>query len=98
LHRNGFQFGIDKFGHNFGSTGYLSQFRPAYVKLDFTYTNQVDDEVKADALTSITRTAQNLGITVIASRVETEAQKDKLSEFMINGFQGYITDNFKQER
>ncbi|MCG3823081.1 EAL domain-containing protein [Photobacterium damselae] len=98
LHRNGFQFGIDKFGYNFGSTGYLSQFRPAYVKLDFTYTNQVDDEVKADALTSITRTAQNLGITVIASRVETEAQKDKLSEFMINGFQGYITDNFKQER
>ncbi|EJN6961095.1 bifunctional diguanylate cyclase/phosphodiesterase [Photobacterium damselae] len=97
LHRNGFQFGIDNFGHNFGSLGYLNQFRPAYVKLDFAYTSQIDDEIKADVLASITRTAQNLNIMVIASRVETEAQKDKLSEFMISGFQGYITDKLNKE-
>ncbi|MBC7006455.1 EAL domain-containing protein, partial [Photobacterium sp. BZF1] len=78
IHREGFQFGIDNFGHNFSSMGYLNKFRPAHIKLDFAYTHRLNEEMKLDALSSITQTANNLSITAIATRVESKRQKDKL--------------------
>ncbi|WP_153448709.1 bifunctional diguanylate cyclase/phosphodiesterase [Vibrio algicola] len=93
----GYQFGIDNFGHNFGSIGYLNAYRPAYVKLDFAYTSQIDDNVRADVITSITRTASNLDITTIASRVETMEQKDKLIELELGGFQGFVTEQINND-
>lgn len=87
-----YRFGIDNFGHNFGSIGYLNAYRPAYVKLDFAYTTQVDDNEKADVVFSIARTAANLSITTIASRVETMEQKNKLIELELGGFQGFVTE------
>ncbi|MGF1759217.1 EAL domain-containing protein [Photobacterium sagamiensis] len=98
IHQNNFRFGIDNFGHNFSSIGYLSKFRPAYVKLDFAYTNQIDNQIKADVLASITRTANNLSITTIASRVETMSQQEKLAELMVRGFQGYVVDKMNNEK
>ncbi|WP_194089649.1 bifunctional diguanylate cyclase/phosphodiesterase [Vibrio hibernica] len=87
-----YSFGIDNFGHNFGSIGYLNAYRPAYVKLDFAYTTQIDDNEKADVVFSISRTAANLSITTIASRVETIKQKNKLIELELGGFQGFVTE------
>ncbi|MFC1507857.1 EAL domain-containing protein [Pseudomonadota bacterium] len=98
INQNNFHFGIDHFGHNFSSIGYLSKFRPAYVKLDFAYTNQIDNQIKADVLASITRTANNLSITTIASRVETASQQEKLAQLMVRGFQGYVVDNINSEK
>lgn len=91
IRQNGFQFGIDNYGHNFSSTGYLNKLRPSYVKLDFAYTSQLDDQVKMDALESITRSANNLSVLTIASRVETIEQKEKLTLLKVQGFQGYVT-------
>lgn len=98
IHQNNFRFGIDNFGHNFSSIGYLSKYRPAYVKLDFAYTSQIDNQIKADVLASITRTANNLSITTIASRVETISQQEKLAELMVRGFQGYVVDKMNSEK
>ncbi|OBU19046.1 LapD/MoxY N-terminal periplasmic domain-containing protein [Photobacterium aquimaris] len=92
IRQNGFQFGIDNYGHNFSSTGYLNQLRPHYVKLDFAYTSQLDDLVKMDVLESITRSANNLAVMTIASRVETVEQKQKLTLLKVQGFQGYVTE------
>ncbi|MGF1833643.1 bifunctional diguanylate cyclase/phosphodiesterase [Photobacterium sanguinicancri] len=97
IHRNGFQFGIDNYGHNFSSVSYLHRFKPAYVKLDFAYTQHIDDTLKADVLASITRNARTLGIVAIASRIETQEQREKLSALMVNGFQGYVTQPPVQE-
>ena len=91
IRQNGFQFGIDNYGHNFSSTGYLSKLRPHYVKLDFAYTSHLDDLVKTDVLASIIRNANNLSVLTIASRVETIEQKEKLTLLKIQGFQGYVT-------
>ncbi|MCD9496793.1 LapD/MoxY N-terminal periplasmic domain-containing protein, partial [Photobacterium carnosum] len=92
IRNNGFKFGIDNYGHNFSSIGYLNKLRPSYVKLDFSYTSQLDNQVKTDVLESITRSANNLSVLTIASRVETIEQKDKLTQLQIQGFQGYVTD------
>jgi diguanylate cyclase (GGDEF)-like protein len=98
IHQNNFNFGIDNFGHNFSSIGYLNKFRPAYVKLDFAYTHQIEHQVKADVLASIARTANNLLITTIATRIETISQQEKLTELMVRGFQGYVVDNINSEK
>lgn len=88
----GADFGVDNYGRNFQSLDYLNEFRPAYVKLDYLYTHHLEDEKQKFTLTSISRTAHNLGIKTIASRVETQTQLDFLSEHFIDVFQGFIVD------
>lgn len=88
----GADFGVDNYGRNFQSLDYINEFRPAYVKLDYLYTHHLEDEKQKFTLTSISRTANNLGIKTIASRVETQTQLDFLSEHFIEVFQGFIVD------
>lgn len=88
----GADFGVDNYGRHFQSLDYINEFRPAYVKLDYLYTHHLDDEKQKFTLTSISRTAHNLGIMTIASRVETQTQLDFLSEHFIEVFQGFIVD------
>lgn len=85
-------FGVDNYGRNFQSLDYINEFRPSYVKLDYLFTHNLDDEKQKFTLTSISRTAHNLGITTIASRVETQTQLDFLSEHFVEVFQGFIVD------
>ncbi|MCG9789706.1 EAL domain-containing protein [Vibrio mediterranei] len=92
IRNEGAKFGVDNYGRNFQSLEYLNEFRPDYVKLDYLYTHQLDDEKQKFTLTSISRTAHNLGIKTIASRVETQTQLDFLSEHFVDVFQGFIVD------
>ncbi|PSW18116.1 diguanylate phosphodiesterase [Photobacterium sanctipauli] len=87
-----FRFGVDNYGRYFKSLDYLTEFRPDYVKIDFSYTHQLNDEVKQALLSSISRTAHSLKIMTIATRVETETQLERLSDLFVSGFQGYIVE------
>ncbi|MFX3768164.1 EAL domain-containing protein, partial [Streptococcus suis] len=59
---------------------------------DYLFTHNLDDEKQKFTLTSISRTAHNLGITTIASRIETQTQLDILSDNYVEVFQGFIVD------
>ncbi|EEZ40118.1 EAL domain-containing protein [Photobacterium damselae] len=87
-----FGIGIDNYGRYFQSLNYLQELRPDYVKIDFVYTNQLNDPTKANVLSSICRTAHSLNIKTIATRVETETQKERLSDLFITGFQGFVIE------
>ena len=89
---SGAKFGVDNYGRHFHSLDYINEFRPHYVKLDYLYTHQIEDEKQRYTLTSISRTAHDLGVTTIASRVETQTQLQFLSEHFIEVFQGFIVD------
>jgi len=89
-----FRFGVDNYGRHFNSLSYLTEFRPDYVKIDFAYTHQLNDQNKSSLLSSISRTAHSLNIMTIATRVETETQLERLSELFVNGFQGFIIERF----
>ncbi|ATF10071.1 bifunctional diguanylate cyclase/phosphodiesterase [Candidatus Enterovibrio altilux] len=91
-HRFNFGFGVDNYGRHFQALDYLNKFKPSYVKIDFAYTTNLDNEAQNHVLAAICRTAHNLNITTIATRVETETQINKLSELFVNGFQGFIFD------
>ncbi|MDF2153111.1 EAL domain-containing protein [Vibrio sp. CAU 1672] len=92
IRQAGAEFGVDNYGRNFQSLEYIQEFRPNYVKLDYLFTHSLHDEKQKFTLTSISRTAHNLGITTIASRVETQIQLDFLTENFVEVFQGYIVD------
>lgn len=92
IRNGGALFGVDNYGRDFNSLEYLNEYRPSYVKLDYLYTHQLEDEKQRFTLTSIARTAHNLGITTIASRVETQTQLEFLSEHFVEVFQGFIVD------
>ncbi|MGF1699425.1 EAL domain-containing protein [Photobacterium makurazakiensis] len=89
-----FSFGIDSCGTHFNSS-YLQHFRPRYIKLDFTYTSQLDEDIKTDALKAITRAAANLDIISIATRVETRQQLESLDQLGVQGFQGFAVEDRK---
>ena len=91
-----FGFGIDNYGRNFQSLTYLKELQPNYVKIDYVYTHQLNDQTKSAVLSSICRTAHSLNIKVIATRVETETQLERLSELFVGGYQGFITEKQSQ--
>ncbi|RQW65041.1 bifunctional diguanylate cyclase/phosphodiesterase [Vibrio viridaestus] len=88
----GADFGVDNYGRHFKSLDYLNEYRPQYVKLDYLFTHNLDDEKQTFTLTSISRAAHNLSITTVASRVETKEQLEFLAEHFIDVFQGFIVD------
>lgn len=92
LRSTGADFGVDNYGRNFKSLEYINEFRPKYVKLDYLFTHHLNDEKQKFTLSSISRTAHDLGITTIASRVETSEQLDFLSQHFIDVFQGFIVE------
>ncbi|SKC30529.1 RNase E specificity factor CsrD [Photobacterium piscicola] len=96
IRKYGFGFGIDNYGRNFQSLTYLKELQPNYVKIDYVYTHQLNDQTKSTVLSSICRTAHSLNIKVIATRVETETQLERLSELFVGGYQGFITDKHTQ--
>ena len=92
IRKSGAIFGVDNYGRNFQSLEYIQEFRPNYVKLDYLFTHNLHDEKQKFTLTSISRTAHNLGVTTIASRVETQVQLDFLTDHFVEIFQGFIVD------
>lgn len=90
ISKHGFKYGIDCYGRHFNKLDYLHEISPSYVKIDYVYTNHLKDQAQHDMLASICRTAHNLNIMTIATRVETQQQLSALSELYVDGFQGFI--------
>lgn len=93
-----FHYGVDGYGRYFKSLAYLEEFRPDYAKVDFSYTHQLNDELKKQLLSSICRSAHSLNIMTIATRVETETQLDRLSDLFVSGFQGFYTEQKQRDK
>ncbi len=87
----GFSYGIDQFGRHFQSLNYLQALRPKYVKIDHGYTQKItDSEVERQFLGAVCRTAHQLSIPTIATRIENSAQQQLLMAIHIDGYQGFI--------
>ncbi|TCS36168.1 bifunctional diguanylate cyclase/phosphodiesterase [Reinekea marinisedimentorum] len=86
----GFSIGIDQVGASGRSLDYLQSLRPAYVKAAPGLSLTDSDSIAL--LESLTNTVNNLGIPVIATAVEEQAQADRLWQIGIAGLQGFFTD------
>lgn len=86
------KWGIDHFGRHFDFFGKFSSLRPAYVKIDHAYINQILEPDYDDAfLAAVCRAAHNIGAVAIATRVENQMQVDKLSRLHMDAYQGLVS-------
>lgn len=87
----GFQIAIDDFGTGYSSLSYLKKFDVDYIKIDRSFTRNLSLNTTDFALCeAIVVMAHRLNIKVIAEGVETEQQRDLLSQIGCDYAQGYL--------
>jgi len=86
----GISLSLDDFGTGYSSLSYLKQLPIGHLKIDKSFVCDISNNVDDQAITSaIISMGHNLGITVIAEGVETDAQLNKLKELDCDEVQGY---------
>lgn len=88
--RHGFITGLDDFGAGYAGLGLLASFQPDLVKIDMHILRGVDaDPARQAIVAGIVGIARELGLTVLAEGIETEAELTVLRAAGIRLFQGY---------
>ena len=89
FHGLGYQFGIDQFTLNDAALNLLEKLKPAYIKVERDYLEVFDDPGKTDmVLNAIFTITDSLDIKLIATKIESEAQREVLAARNITCFQG----------
>ena len=88
--RHGFTTAVDDFGAGHAGLGLLAQFQPDLIKIDMLLIRGIDSSPARRAIVSgIVAIARELGITLLAEGIETEAEFRVLEAAGIRLFQGY---------
>ncbi|MGE4559073.1 MAG: EAL domain-containing protein, partial [Desulfobulbus sp.] len=87
----GLSIAIDDFGTGYSSLSYLKRFPISTLKIDRSFVRDLtEDPSDAQLVETIILMAHNLGITVVAEGVETEAQLEWLKSCGCEQIQGYL--------
>ncbi|WP_165372759.1 putative bifunctional diguanylate cyclase/phosphodiesterase [Pengzhenrongella frigida] len=87
----GVRLALDDFGTGYCSLSYLQRFPVDIVKIDQTFVvGMGQDAVTSTIVSAVTRLAHELGMTVTAEGVETEAQCHEMREVGCDLAQGYL--------
>jgi diguanylate cyclase (GGDEF)-like protein len=91
LRKMGIKISIDDFGTGYSSLSYLKNLPVDTVKLDRSFVIGTSSDARDAALVmAVITLAHNLGLTVIAEGIETEAQRDFLRLLRCDEGQGYL--------
>jgi len=86
----GFSFAIDDFGTGYSSLAYLKKMPVDVIKIDKSFIfGMLENHSDFQIITSTIAMVKNLGLTVVAEGVETQAQLRSLTENDCDIIQGY---------
>ncbi|MEN9480546.1 MAG: hypothetical protein RLZZ298_1941 [Pseudomonadota bacterium] len=87
----GIALAIDDFGTGYSSLAYLKHLPIQRLKLDQSFVKDIESDVSDAAICSATvALGHNLGLELVAEGVETQAQRDFLTELGCDVLQGYL--------
>lgn len=86
----GIDLSIDDFGTGYSSLAYLKKLPVKWLKIDYAFIiNMLEDEQDQIIVNSTINMAHNLGLSVVAEGVETQAVLSRLSSMQCEHAQGY---------
>lgn len=88
---HGFQTALDDFGAGYAGLSLLADFQPDTIKIDRCLVANVDtDKPRQAILAGLLRTAEILGLSIVAEGVERREELNILLEMGIQRFQGFL--------
>ena len=82
---------LDDFGVGFSSLSYLALLKPLIIKIDQSFVRPAIESIHAERLLeTIVSLGHNLGMTMLAEGIETQAQLDRLRELHCSLGQGFL--------
>ncbi|HVY64035.1 MAG TPA: EAL domain-containing protein [Gammaproteobacteria bacterium] len=93
LHGIGCKFALDNFGSGIGSFSNLKNLSLDYVKIDGTYTrNLEDDSVNREMVAAMVKLARSLDFQVVAEQVEDQESFEALRALGVDFVQGFVVE------
>lgn len=90
LHEDGYHVCLDDFGAGSASFQYLHKLHVDYVKLDGGYTENILTQKRDETMVrNLTQLCRDLGVKIVAERVETEEEAKMLKKMGVDYGQGY---------
>lgn len=90
IHSVGARVSVEHFGMGFTSFKFFRQVRPDFIKLDGSYSNNIDEDTNNQFfIKMIINIARRLNISVISTSVERQEEKLELEKLLVDGLQGY---------
>ena len=91
LKGKGIQICIDDFGTGFSSLSHLRNYAFDTLKIDRSFITRItEDKRDAELVRTIVQLGQNIGMAIVVEGVETEAQKNLLTELGAHYMQGFL--------
>jgi EAL domain-containing protein (putative c-di-GMP-specific phosphodiesterase class I) len=91
LKQLGVVLSLDDFGTGYSSLSYLTRFPLDTLKVDRSFIHNLGEgKLDATLVTTIVAMAKSLGLKVVAEGVETESQKDFMTELDCDAGQGFL--------